>query len=182
MILSDREIRTRIESGDIKISPMDPSKIGPCSVDLTLSSKFQIFKGYGRYFDAGNKKQIESMTEMIEVDQEEGFLLMPGQFVLASTQEKISISPKLAATLEGKSSVARMGIIVHAAGLVNPGTGTSKPTQLTLEIYCMSGNSVRLPPGMEIIQIIFHELTSEASVTYDQRKTSSYVGLDGPKI
>ena len=170
MILSDKEIRTKLESGEITINPLDYSRIGPCSVDLTLSPKFQIFKGFGRPF------------EMIEVDIDEGFLLMPGQFVLASTQEKISISASLAATLEGKSSVARMGIIVHAAGLVNPGTGTSKPTQLTLEIFCMSGSSVRLPPGMEIIQILFHELTSEASVTYDKRQSSSYVGLDGPRI
>jgi len=182
MILSDKEIRTRIEIGDISIDPLDYSKIGPCSVDLTLSPKFQIFKGFGRPYDAGNKKTIEAMTEVIEVSQNDGFLLMPGQFVLASTQEKISISPKLAATLEGKSSVARMGIIVHAAGLVNPGTGTNKPTQLTLEMYCMAGSSVRLPPGMEIIQILFHELSSEASVAYDNRSTSSYVGLDGPRI
>ena len=84
--------------------------------------------------------------------------------------------------MEGRSSVARLGIVVHAAGLVNPGTGLNKPTRLTLEIYCQLNNPVQLIPGMGIIQILFHELTSSAKTGYDERSSSHYIGLEEPKI
>ena len=100
--------------------------------------------------------------------------------MLASTSEKISMSKKYAATLEGRSYVARMGVVVHAAGLVNPGTGLQHPTTLTLEIH--SSMPVYLKPGMGIVQIIFHELKSESDEGYDERPQSKYIGLDEPRV
>ena len=119
-------------------------------------------------------KQTISIDSALEND--EYFIIAPGQFILASTVETISIPKSIAATLEGLSSVARLGITVHAAGLVNAGTGIKSPTTLTLEISCQNSSPVKLYPGMRIVQIIFHRLESEAKTGYDERKSSKYVG------
>ncbi|MFW9928355.1 MAG: dCTP deaminase [Candidatus Thorarchaeota archaeon] len=174
-ILSKEEILVGIEKGNIKIDPFEPSDVGPCSVDLHLSDKFSIFKT-GVIVDPDNKS-IEH-TEPVQTFGKK-FFLSPGHFVLASTLEKISLSRSYAAFLEGRSYVARMGVVVHAAGLVNPGTGLKKPTTLTLEIH--TSVPVYLKPGMGIIQIIFHKLSSETSIGYDDRTNSHYIGLDAPR-
>ncbi|MFX0207366.1 MAG: dCTP deaminase [Candidatus Hodarchaeota archaeon] len=176
MILSYQDILTAIESREIVISPFDKSAVGPCSIDLKLGDTFLVFH-HGRLFRPNDRKAILRNSEVFTIDKDEAFLLSPNQFVLASTLEKISISKKYAATLEGKSSIARLGIVVQAAGLVNPGTGLKDPTTLTLEIAHQANSPVELVPGMPIIQIIFHQLTSESSVGYDDRETSSYRGL-----
>lgn len=172
-ILSRNDILQAIKLGDIKIDPFDEEKIGPCSVDLHLSSKFSVFKT-GVIVKPGTHNHTESIDT-----NGEPFFLSPGHFILASTEEKVSMSTKYAATLEGRSYVARMGVVVHAAGLVNPGTGMKHPTTLTLEIH--SSMPVYLQPGMGIIQIIFHELKSESTIGYDNRSTSRYIGLDAPR-
>lgn len=173
-ILSRKDILSAVDRGDITIDPFSEEAVGPCSVDLTLSSKFSIFRT-GMIVRPGEKNHTEAVDTAGEP-----FFLSPGHFVLASTQEKLSMSKKYAATLEGRSHVARMGIVVHAAGLVNPGTGLEKPTTLTLEIH--SSMPVYLKPGMGIMQIIFHELTSPADVGYDERTGSRYIGLDAPRV
>jgi dCTP deaminase len=176
MILSYQDILAAIESREIIISPYDKSAVGPCSIDLKLGDTFLVFH-HGRLFRPNDREAILRNSEVFTIDKDEAFLLSPNQFVLASTLEKISISKKYAATLEGKSSIARLGIVVQAAGLVNPGTGLKDPTTLTLEIAHQANSPVELAPGMPIIQIIFHQLTSESSVGYDDRETSSYRGL-----
>ncbi|NHJ00926.1 MAG: dCTP deaminase [Candidatus Heimdallarchaeota archaeon] len=180
MILSNKDILSAMEAQEIVISPFDSSAIGPCSVDLHLGSSFLVFR-HGTLFRPNQPESILKNTEMVQTEGEP-FLLSPNQFVLASTKEKISISRNLAATLEGKSSIARLGIVVHAAGLVNPGTGLKSPTTLTLEISQQANSTVELEPGMPIIQIIFHRLTSEATIGYDDRSSSKYIGLDAPKV
>lgn len=174
MILSQKDIFQAIENHEITIDPYVPENVGPCSVDLHLSSKFSLFRT-GVIVKPGTHNHTEAVDT-----KGEPFFLSPGHFVLASTEEKISISKKYAATLEGRSYVARMGVVVHAAGLVNPGTGVEHPTTLTLEIH--SSMPVYLHPGMGIVQIIFHELKSEASIGYDERKGSKYIGLDAPRV
>ncbi len=173
-ILSKNDIYKAIAEGEIGIDPYDPNLVGPCSVDLHLSSKFSLFRT-GIIVSPGTRNHTESIDT-----KGEPFFLSPGHFILASTKEKISLSKKYAATLEGRSYVARMGVVVHAAGLVNPGTGVVHPTTLTLEIH--SSMPVYLHPGMGIVQIIFHELKTEASVGYDERKESKYIGLDAPRV
>lgn len=173
-ILSRLDVLEAIDKGEIKIDPFDEKSVGPCSVDLHLSSKFSLFRT-GMIV----KPSTLNHTEPINTAGKP-FFLSPGHFVLASTEERISISKKYAATLEGRSYVARMGVIVHAAGLVNPGTGMKHPTTLTLEIH--SSMPVYLQPGMGIVQIIFHELKTESDIGYDERSTSRYIGLDEPRV
>jgi len=175
MILSDTDILNAIDSGDIKIDPFDIKNLGPCSLDLTLDKRLTIFKSVS-LIDPSKRDSIEKAVEEINIDK--GYEVAPGEFLLGITRERISISKKYAATLEGLSSLARIGIIVHAAGLVNPGTGVYKPSPLVLEISNRGKSYVLLRPGMRIVQIIFHRLTRESSVGYDERKTSKYVGQE----
>ena len=180
MILSHTELLKAIEIGEIIVDPFSEEAIGPCSIDLSLSDNFTVFKT-GKLFSPHNREEVRSHSELI-VTNGEPFTLSPGQFVLGQTREKLSISKHLAGTLEGRSSVARLGIVVHAAGLVNPGTGLNKPTRLTLEIFCQLNNPVQLIPGMGIMQIIIHRLSSPVDIGYDERKTSQYIGLEEPII
>ncbi len=179
MILSDSEIRTALKSGEIMIDP-PPNEIGPCSVDLHLSDVFIVFKP-GYIVRPSKKEEIYKYTEKIKTNGRP-FHLAPNQFILGSTKEKIAVSQNFAATLEGRSSIARLGIVVQAAGLVNPGTGMKKPTTLTLEIYGQANTVITLEPGMPIVQIIFHRLSTPATVGYDERPQSQYVGLTDPSL
>ena len=135
----------------------------------------------GNLFSPHDREVVKTHSELV-ITNGEPFTLYPGQFILGQTQEKVAISKALAATLEGRSSVARLGIVVHAAGLVNPGTGLNKPTRLTLEIFCQLNNPVQLIPGMGIMQILFHKLTSAVETGYDERSSSHYIGLEDPRI
>lgn len=181
MILAREDIIVALEKKEIQILPLkSQAAIGPCSVDLHLSGHFTVFKT-GNVLSPGNHAQTTANIEDINTG-DHPFLLSPGQFILASTQEKIAVSKSLAATLQGRSSIARMGVVVQAAGLVNPGTGLEKPTTLTLEVFCQANQPVELVPGIAIIQIIFHKLTRETSVGYDERDGSQYVGLESPRL
>jgi dCTP deaminase len=180
MILSYGELKEALKTGEIIVEPLKEEAIGPCSIDLTLSDTFTVFKT-GKLFTPEKRDAVRAHSELVVTDGEP-FTLSPGQFILGQTQEKIALSKELAGTLEGRSSVARLGIVVHAAGLVNPGTGLNKPTRLTMEIFCQLNNPVQLVPGMGIIQILFHRLSSPAKVGYDDRSTSQYIGLEKPII
>ena len=175
LIIPDYEIIELIEKKEIIIKPFDKKNVGPCSVDLHLDNIFSVFK-MGIVVDPKNPQSINSAIENINVENDDFFIIAPGQFVLASTIETISIPKNIAATLEGLSSVARLGITVHAAGLVNAGTGNVKPTTLTLEISCQNSSPVKLYPGMRIVQIIFHRLENASKTGYDERKSSRYIG------
>lgn len=178
MILSDRDILREIERGNIKIEPFNRERVGPCSVDLTLDDVFLVFES-GSVIDPLNLSDVPIKKVKTNGGK---FRIMPGQFILASTAERIAISRDIAATLEGLSSLARLGIIVHAAGLVNPGTGLISPSQLVLEISNRGSSDVLLTPGMRIVQIIFHRLTSPAEMGYDERRSSKYVGQREPVV
>jgi dCTP deaminase len=180
-MMSDTEILEAIKKGEILIDPFTAKEmLGPCSVDLHLLGEFRVFK-MGRVVDPQADNSGEQVTELINT-KGKPFIIAPGQFTLASTIEKIAISKGIAATLEGRSSIARMGIMVHAAGLVNPGTGTTKPSRLTLEVSCQNSSPVKLYPNMKIVQIIFHRLGENAKIGYDERKSSRFVGLEEPTI
>lgn len=172
MILSDRDILDAINKGEIIIDPFLKENLGPCSIDLTLSDEFLIFGG-DNLIDPKNLDSMQRNTKIVKTGNKP-FIIRPKQFVLASIRERIKISTKYAATLEGRSSVARLGIVVHAAGLVNPGTGEVKPKPLILEIFCQNTTPVMLYPGMRIVQILFHKLTSPSSISYDRREKSTF--------
>lgn len=175
MILSDNDILKALERKEIVVNPFKRENLGPCSLDLTLDDKITIFRSIS-LINPFDKDSIRRATEEIRI--EGGYEIAPGEFILGMTRERISISKGYAATLEGLSSLARIGIIVHAAGLVNPGTGIIKPAPLVLEISNRGKSYVLLKPGMRIVQIIFHKLTTESSIGYDERKNSKYVGQD----
>ncbi len=180
MILSDNDILKELKQGSIVIDPFDPSSLGPCSIDLKLDSLFRIYKP-GSDVDIQDRKLVDRDTELIDTG-EKPFKILPGQFVLGQTREKIAISVNLAGILEGRSSIARLGIVVHAAGLVNPGTGIREPGKLTLEVFCMNRSPVLLYPGTGIVQIMFAPLSSTARTGYDERASSQYVGQVRPEI
>ena len=175
MMLSDTEILEAIRKGEIIIDPFIEENIGPCSVDLTLSSNFTLFEE-GQLIDS--KRLGETFkTQAIET-KGGGIELKPGQFILAKTVEKIAVSKDIAATLEGRSSIARLGVFVHAAGLVNPGSGLTKPVPMVLEVFSQNSSPVKLYPGMKIVQIIFYKLSTPARQGYDERKASRFVGQE----
>jgi len=175
MMLSDTEILEAIRKGEIIIDPFKEENVGPCSVDLTLSSNFTLFEE-GQLIDS--KRLSETFkTQAIEA-KGGGIELKPGQFILAKTVEKIAVSKDIAATLEGRSSIARLGVFVHAAGLVNPGSGLTKPVPMVLEVFSQNSSPVKLYPGMKIVQIIFYKLSTPARQGYDERKASRFVGQE----
>jgi dCTP deaminase len=179
-MLSDSDIRVAMKEGHISIAPLDEEAIGPCSVDLRLDNVFRVYHP-GPPVDLQAQKPLTESTKLVNTAKEP-FMILPGQFILGQTVERIALSSTYAGFLEGRSSIARLGIIVHAAGLVNPGTGMREPGHLTLEIYCENLSPVLLYPGMRIVQIMFMPLSSPAKVGYDLRKTSKYIGQKEPNI
>jgi len=172
LILPDFEIKKAVSEGRISIDPFNEKDLGPCSVDLHLNNVFSVFKmGSVVDFETDPLNYVETI-----ITDKKPFIIAPNQFVLASTVEKIRIPKDIAATLEGLSSVARRGIMVQAAGLVNPGTGMKNTSTLTLEVFCQNSSPVALVPGMRIIQILFHELKGASKIGYDERKGSKYIG------
>jgi len=180
MMLSDIDIEKAIQSGKIRIEPYNPENLGPCSVDLTLDSVFRVYHP-GTAVDIRGTEPIDRDSRLVNTG-DKPFMILPGQFILGQTRETLAISVHYAALLEGRSSVARLGIIVHTAGLVNPGTGIDKPGRLTLEMFCENLSPVLLYPGMRIVQIMFVPLSSPARTGYDRRKGSRYVGQESPTI
>ncbi len=124
MMLSDKDIRAAIKRGEIIIDPLDDSAIGPCSVDLHLDGLFRVYQP-GPPVDIHSKRPLDDDTKIVNTGKNP-FMILPGQFILGQTVENLSVSAGYAGLLEGRSSIARLGIIVHAAGLVNPGTGVDR--------------------------------------------------------
>ncbi len=166
---------------EIIINPFKKENVGPCSIDLMLGNSFKLFNVE---IDSVDPKSLEDAENNTILIRKEGkpFIIKPGQFVLGRTQEKIGIPKHLAGILEGKSSIARMGIMVHAAGLLNPGAGMKTPMPIILEIFCQNSSPVKLYPGMGIVQLMFHKLSSPATIGYDERKSSKFSGQEDPML
>ncbi len=162
MVLSDRTIREEIAAGRIVISLLDPADIQPASVDLRLDSRILVFNNT-REPVIDVRKSLESLTELREIGEEKPFILHPGEFVLGSTRERIELPGDLVARLEGKSSLGRLGLVIHStAGFVDPGWRGN----LTLELSNLARLPVTLYRGMKIGQISFMRLTTEADRPY----------------
>jgi len=146
-----------------------------------LGNTFKLFSNEIDSVDSKSLEDIEKNTVLVK-REDRPFIIKPGQFVLAKTEELIGIPKHIAGTLEGKSSVARMGIMVHAAGLLNPGAGIKKPMSVILEIFCQNSSPVKLYPGMGIVQLIFHKLSSPVTQGYDERKGSKFSGQEDPML
>jgi dCTP deaminase len=177
MILSDVDIRKEIESGRIVIDPFDPASIQPSSVDLHVDDRFRVFAN-SRYPYIDVKKEMPGLTEVVEVAEPDPFILHPGEFVLGSTLERVAIPDDMVARLEGKSSLGRLGLLIHStAGYVDPGWDG----YLTLELSNVANLPITIYPGMKIGQISFFRLTTPAERPYGSTETrSKYQGQRGP--
>ncbi len=177
MILSDKTLKEYITSGKIIVKPFDPSHVQPASIDLTLDNNFRIFK-HVNYGLIDIKEDFGEYTEPMTVKDEDKFVLHPDEFVLGSTREWVEIPRDLVGRIEGKSSLGRLGVIVHAtAGFVDPGFKGN----LTLEISNVGKIPIALYPGMKIAQFSVMQLTTPADVAYGDKKLGSkYLGQQGP--
>ena len=174
MILSDRTIREQIDSGRIVIDPFDASCLQPSSVDLHVDAEFRVFRNNRYPFI--DVKRDQNLTELVEVGSDEPFILHPGEFVLGSTLERVAIPDDLVARLEGKSSLGRLGLLIHStAGYVDPGWDGF----LTLELSNVANLPITLYPGMKIGQVSFFQLTTAAETPYGSAG-NKYQGQRGP--
>ncbi len=181
MILSDRDIKKALEVGKIRITPKPNLKLqlGSCSIDLRLGNSFRIFE-YSKHslIDPLSKKTKEvSFTKEIKVKDNEPFIIQPKDFVLAITKEKIAIDSKHLGRLEGRSSLGRLGIVVHStASVFDPGWDG----QAVLELGNLGRLPVALYPGMRICAMTFEQLSSEAEVPYVNKKSAKYKNQNKP--
>jgi dCTP deaminase len=176
-VLSDRSIKKALADGRLGIEPLDEQAIQPASVDLRLDGVFRVFRTTSRpYVDVA--QDVDDLTELVEISPEEPFVIHPGSFCLGSTLETITIPNDIVARVDGKSSLGRLGLLVHAtAGYVDPGwTG-----KLTLELSNQSQMPIALYYGMRIAQISFLELTTPVDRPYGSAELGSkYQGQTGP--
>jgi dCTP deaminase len=177
VILSDIDIRKAIVDGRISIEPFDEADVQPSSVDLHVDRYFRVFHN-ARYPFIDVKKPMEELTELVEVKEQGPFILHPGEFVLGSTLESVRLGDDLVARLEGKSSLGRLGLLIHStAGFVDAGW----EGHLTLELSNVANLPITIYPGMKIGQISFYQMTSEAENPYGSKKVrSKYQGQKGP--
>ncbi len=178
MILSDHTIREELDAGRIVIDPLDLACIQPSSVDLHIDRYFRVFRNHTMgHIDV--KQNLEDLTELVEIAEEDAFMLHPGEFVLGSTLERVALPTDLVARLEGKSSLGRLGLLIHStAGFVDAGWDG----QLTLELSNVANLPITLYPGMKIGQISFIRMTTPADVPYGSAAVGSkYQGQRGPR-
>lgn len=178
MILSDKDIKKALESGKIGIDPLFPNSIQPASVDVHLGADFLVFKT-DQHTCIDPKESIDEMMEAITIDDNRQFILHPGQFALGITYETIAVPNDMVVQLNGKSSLGRIGLIVHAtAGYVDPGN----TLKITLEFQNLANLPVKLYYKMPIAQVAFVTLSTEAEVPYGKdRLNSKYYGAVKPQ-
>ncbi len=180
MILSDRDLRARLNEGDLVIDPIEDLELQlqPASVDLRLGSEFRVYKpAQVAFLDPGEAGQIEAATEPVLVKDGDPFVLHPGAFALGTTVERVSIPPDLVGQVDGRSSIGRLAIVVHAtAGFIDPGF----EGQITLELGNIGSVPVRLYPGMRVAQLVVYQMTSAAERPYGPARGSHYQGQRGP--
>jgi dCTP deaminase len=177
MLLSDRDIRAEFDRGRIQLDPFEPEMIQPSSVDVRLDRFFRLFSNHKYPFIDPAENQPD-LTRLVEAEGDEPFILHPGEFVLGSTFERVSLPDDVAARLEGKSSLGRLGLLTHStAGFIDPGfTG-----HVTLELSNVATLPIKLWPGMKIGQMCFFRLSSAAEKPYGSADYSSrYQGQRGP--
>ncbi|MFI9269907.1 dCTP deaminase [Kitasatospora sp. NPDC052896] len=177
MLLSDKDIRTEIDKGRVGIDPFEPAMVQPSSIDVRLDRFFRVFENH-RYPHIDPSEEQPDLTRLVEPDGDEPFILHPGEFVLASTYEVITLPNDVASRLEGKSSLGRLGLLTHStAGFIDPGFSG----HVTLELSNVATLPIKLYPGMKIGQLCLFRLSSPAEHPYgSQRYGSRYQGQRGP--
>ncbi|MBA8793417.1 dCTP deaminase [Friedmanniella endophytica] len=177
MLLSDRDIRAGIESGQIALDPYAPDMVQPASIDIRLDRFFRVFENH-RYPHIDPAEEQPELTRLVEPEGDDPFILHPGEFVLGSTYEVITLGDQVAARLEGKSSLGRLGLLTHStAGFIDPGFSG----HVTLEFSNVATLPIKLWPGMKIGQFCFFRLSSATEQPYGSTGYGSrYQGQRGP--
>ena len=177
MVLADRTIARLLREGRIVIEPYDEDLLQPSSVDVRVDRFFRVFHN-NRYPFIDVREEQEDLTELVEVEEDTPFVLHPGEFVLGSTLERVGLPDDLVARLEGKSSLGRLGLLIHStAGFIDPGWDG----HVTLELSNVANLPVTIYPGMKIGQISFVQLTEPAETPYGTGAIGSkYQGQRGP--
>jgi len=177
VLLSDGDIRQELESGRVGLDPLDLSLVQPSSVDVRLDRFFRLFDNH-KYQHIDPSLDQPDLTRLVEVDASESFVLHPGEFVLGATFEVVTLPDDIAARLEGKSSLGRLGLLTHStAGFIDPGFSG----HVTLELSNVATLPITLWPGMKIGQLCFFRLSSPAEHPYGSEKYGSrYQGQRGP--
>jgi dCTP deaminase len=181
MILSDSDIKKAISSGHIRITPKPKLSValGSCNIDLQLGNIYRVFN-HSRtpYIDPRNAKTLSEITTEIVIKNGESFTLHPGEFILAMTREYVRMPDDLMGRLEGRSSIGRLGVVVHStAATIDPGFRGN----ITLELANMGRIPVLLYPGMRICSLSFEQLTTPALVPYYKKKRAKYAGQKAPE-
>ena len=177
MLLSDRDIRAEVDIGRLTLDPYDGGLVQPSSIDVRLDRFFRVFNN-SRYTHIDPAEQQDELTTLVEPTSDEAFVLHPGEFVLGSTLEIVSLPDDLAGRLEGKSSLGRLGLLTHStAGFIDPGFSG----HITLELSNVANLPIMLWPGMKIGQLCLFRLSSPAEYPYGSEIYGSrYQGQRGP--
>jgi len=180
MILSDHDIKIALKTGKIKISPKPDLdlQLGSCSIDLRLGNSFRVFE-HSRvpYIDPENSALSEDVTKIVRVAGKEPFILQPADFVLATTIESFELPDDLLARLEGRSSLGRLGIVVHStASVFDPGWRG----KVVMELGNLGRLPVALYPGMRVCALTFEEVSTPVDVPYYKKKKAKYINQDNP--
>ncbi len=180
MILSDRDIKKALKSGRIKVTPKPDLKVqlGSCSLDLHLGNKFRVFKNSSYpYIDLKGPLDTDKIMEEVVVKGDRPFIMQPGDFALVTTVENLQLADDLLGRIEGRSSLGRLGIIVHGtASIFDPGW-RGKPT---MELGNLGVMPIALYPGMRICAFTFEEVSSPVDVPYYKKKSNKYAGQQSP--
>ena len=177
VLLSDRDIRAELDSGRVVLDPYEPDMIQPSSIDVRLDKYVRLFDNH-KYAVIDPSLDQPDLTRLVEIERDEPLILHPGEFILGSTYECVTLPDDVAARLEGKSSLGRLGLLTHStAGFIDPGfTG-----HVTLELSNVATLPIVLWPGMKIGQLCFFKLSSAAEFPYGSEKSGSrYQGQRGP--
>ncbi|CAN5548019.1 dCTP deaminase [soil metagenome] len=177
VILSDRSLREQLAAGRIVIDPLDESLIQPSSIDVRISNLFRVFRNHtAGVIDV--KQDLTRLTELVEIEGDEPFMLHPGEFVLGSTFERLAVPDDLVGRIEGKSSLGRLGLLIHStAGFIDAGFDG----HITLELANVASLPITLYPGMNIGQVSFVQMTTAADAPYGSGASGSkYQGQRGP--
>jgi dCTP deaminase len=181
MILSDRDIRARLAAGDLEIGPLSDEKlqVQPASVDLRLGREFLVYHAARiSCLDPRDPSSIAAAMDRVLVEGDAAFVLHPGEFALGTTEERVKVPDDLVGVVDGRSSIGRLAVVVHAtAGFIDPGF----KGQITLELSNIGSIPVKLYPGMRVAQIVLHQLSSPAERPYGAARGSQYDNQTGPQ-
>ncbi|MGW5192411.1 dCTP deaminase [Kribbella sp. NPDC004138] len=177
MLLSDRDILAELDAKRVQLDPFEAAMVQPSSVDVRLDRFFRVFENH-KYPHIDPSEEQPDLTRLVEPEGDEPFILHPGEFVLGSTYELVTLPDDVAARLEGKSSLGRLGLLTHStAGFIDPGFSG----HVTLELSNVATLPIKLWPGMKIGQLCFFRLSSPAEHPYGSAKYGSrYQGQRGP--